>query len=134
MKKENKRDWIVHVVPDVYDNSPLLEGMINYHTHGLEEYGLTNLSVIMDNTYSTEIIGNFINTVADMMVDGEVFSKDFIHSFDSEFPFLFKMYETTCFGEKTIRLILSDKKKEFPDLGDSRLAVQASDLFLTFEK
>lgn len=109
--KNNKIDWTIHMIPDVYENSILLHGFTNYHTHGLEKHGLTNLSVIMDDTYDSKTIASLINTVAEMMIDGEEFAIGCTHYIDNAFDFCFEMKETLCFGEPTIRLIVFDKNK-----------------------
>lgn len=134
MKK--KIDWTIHAVTDVYDDSIVLCGMTNYHTHGLKKYGLTELSVIMDDTYDSNTVASFMNDVAMMMIDGEEFAHDYFHFIDNceAFPYRFGLKKTTCFGEPTIRLIMFDRNNKLIPSDKNKLALQTMDLFAFYEK
>lgn len=69
-KSNTKIDWDIHGYTDV-------DGMINMHTHGLADKGLMELSSIAGEWECTpEDMASKINTVAQMMVDGEKFTVD----------------------------------------------------------
>ena len=108
-----KHRFNIHAVTEVYENNPLISNWINYHTHGMEKYGLTNLSIVAPKEDKRP--GNVLNTIGEMMIDGEEFLPWMTHSMDNEdgkVIFRFRMLPTTCFAEETIRIILSD-----PDTG-----------------
>ena len=104
-----KRGYWVHGVKDVYADNPMIENWVNVHTHGLENYGLTNISIVAPKDDTR--LSYLIYTVADMMKNGEVFQPNATHFIDDangECIIKFKMLFTTCFGEYTYRLILPD--------------------------
>lgn len=108
-KEMLERGYCVHAVEGTYKNNPLISNWLNVHTHGLEDYNLTNISIVApeDDARLTEVI----YTVADMMKNGEEFilnATHFIDNPDGSCKFKFKMLPTKCFGEDTIRLILPD--------------------------
>lgn len=132
-----KNDYTIHAVSGVYENVPVLGSRwMNYHTHGLEKYDLTNLSIVVpyeENERPQEIL----NAVADMMINGELFDSDVIHCIDDEdgnTKYKFGIKETTCFGEETVRLILTDPvTNDFEN--DSEYALQLlADVFENEER
>ena len=145
---KNKITWIIHAVTDAYEKNPLLKGMINMHTHGLEDLGLTELSVIViPETYEIKAIGNLINDIGKMMAEGDVFESGFnqlhyIYNEDGEEEVKFKLIETTCYGEKSLRIILPDLNGKFFDeledfseaLNPPSMALQHTNLFELEEK
>ena len=113
MKKARKemleRGYCVHAIKDVYKANPLISNWCNVHTHGLEAYNLTNISIVAP--IDDDRLANVIYAVADMMKDGEEFVLNGTHSIDrpdGTCKFKFRMLKTKCFGEDTIRIILPD--------------------------
>lgn len=102
-KLKNKIDWVIHAIQEE-------NGKICLHTHGLNEKGLTELSVLdTEEIYSVEEMSAMINNVARMMVEGEDFIVDerlrhVIDNPDGSPRFSFTMSYEECYGEKTIRL------------------------------
>ena len=108
-KGKEERGYYVHGVKDTYEDNSMISNWVNVHTHGLEKYGLTNISIVApeDDTRLSKVI----YTVADMMKDGERFDLNITHFIDrpdGSCEFKFKMLPTKCYGEDTIRLILPD--------------------------
>lgn len=117
-KNKNKIDWVIHVIQDAYEGNDLLAGMMNFHTHGLEKYGLTNISaIVMTSIYDANEVGRRLNTIARMMVKNpnefDVRITHYIDKEDDSTDFKFRMLPTVCFGEKTIRIIFPDKNNHF---------------------
>lgn len=110
-------DWIIHGVKDVYDRNPLIKGMVNFHTHGLENHGCKNLSVVtMLEVYDQFEVIKMINTVGRLMVDGDKFEVNRIHNIWDEngnLEFKFWLIKAKCFGEKTLRMVLPDRNGKF---------------------
>ena len=100
---KNKIDWVIHAIPE--DN-----GKICLHTHGLNEKGLIELSVLdTEEIYSAEDMAAMMNNIASMMIEGEKFIVDkklrhVIDNPDGSPRFSFTMSYAKCYGEKTIRL------------------------------
>jgi hypothetical protein len=110
IKKEREtRGYTVHGVKDLYKNNPLISNWVNVHTHGLEEYGLTNISIVAPE--DDDRLSNVIYTIADMMMKGEEFilnATHFMDKPDGTCDFKFRLLPTKCFGEDTLRIILPD--------------------------
>lgn len=109
MKKEKEdRGYTVHGVKDLYKNNYLISNWVNVHTHGLENYGLTNISIVAPE--DDERLFNVIYTIADAMKGGEEFSFETIHIMfvDDKYKFKFYLIPAKCFGEDTLRIILPD--------------------------
>lgn len=130
----NNRGYYVHGVKDVYKNNPLISNWVNVHTHGLENYNLTNISIVAPE--DDDRLSKIIYTVADMMVSGEQFDLGMTHYIDrpdGTCEFKFKMLPTTCFGEDSIRLVLTypgtDKFFEDEDNIESIYCLQAANIF-----
>jgi hypothetical protein len=108
MKEERKdRGYTVHGVTDLYKDNYLISNWVNVHTHGLEDHGLTNISIVAPE--DDDRLTHVIYTIADMMMDGEEFILDATHFMDKSdgtCDFKFKLLPTKCFGEDTLRIIL----------------------------
>lgn len=123
---KNKIDWTIHAVVDTYNNNPLLDGMVNLHTHGLAAHGLTELSAItVPEAYSPKEVMSILNDIGYMMVNGETFDVNpnvthYIDNPDGSIVCKFKLMPAKCFGEDTIRVILADLDGKFFD-GETNL-------------
>ena len=96
MKKEKEtRGYTVHGVKDLYKDNYLISNWVNVHTHGLEDHGLTNISIVAPKDDNR--LCHVIYTIADMMMDGEEFDLRATHFMDEP--------DGTC---DTIRIILPD--------------------------
>lgn len=115
MNKEKKeRGYTVHGVCDAYKDNYLISNWVNVHTHGLEEHGLTNISIVAPENDTR--LAHIIYTIADMMINGEEFilnATHFIDKPDGTCDFKFRLLKTKCYGEDTLRIILPD-----PDTND----------------
>lgn len=144
-KDMDKRGYCVHAITDVYKDNPLISNWINVHTHGLEKYGVINVSIVAPE--DDDRLAHVIYTVADMMKDGEVFDLDAIHVMynpDETIDFIFTFLRTKCFGEDTLRIVLPDiKTKEFfnyedyEDLFDNcenEYCLQRTEIFNEYEE
>ena len=84
MKKDeemrNKYPWVIHAVYDP-DNP---DKPIDYHTHGLDKYGLKELCMEHVGKEFGNTCRDIINYVAAAMVDGEKFDVNFRHYVDDE--------------------------------------------------
>lgn len=132
-----KRGYCIHAVEDVYSDNYLIEDWVNVHTHGLEQYGLTNISIVAPKDDTR--LAYLIYTVADMMKDGEIFQPNITHYIDDLNGICivkFRMLFTTCFGEYTYRLILPDPKTDKfanEDNLESIYCLQEADIFACHE-
>lgn len=110
-------DWVIHATSDVYKRNKLIKNMVNFHTHGLEKHGCTNLSVVtLLDVYPAEKVAVMINTVGRLMVNGDKFDVDRIHNIldnDGNLKFRFWLIKAKCFGEDTLRMILPDRNGKF---------------------
>ena len=94
ISKNKKQDWIIHAVYDP-DNP---EKPIDYHTHGLEKYGLKNLCMEVEGKEYSNACARIINRIAKDMVEGEVFKPDMRHYVDDgkdKLYDVFDLYEVT---------------------------------------
>lgn len=101
--------YYAHGVIDTYEKNPLIHNWINVHTHGLERYGLTNISIVAPK--DDKRLSEIIYTVADMMLEGEEFDPEITHYIDEPdgtCRFKFRMMPCKCWGEDSFRLILTD--------------------------
>lgn len=134
-EKEDKEKYgfYVHAVKEVYKDNYLISDWVNIHTHGLEEYGLTNISVVAPKEDSR--LFYIIYTVGKMMKNGEYFDPKITHYIDDcngNCIVRFRMLSTKCFGEDTIRLILPDPvtdKFYNEDDGESIYCLQYANIF-----
>lgn len=133
-KISTKAPFTIHAVTGVYDENPMLTGWVNYHTHGLVNYGLTELSIVCPNTNDTRPT-KILNSVGGMMINGEEFDVDAVHCIDSGniTRYRFELMKTTCFGEESIRIILSDINSLELREPDSVYTMQVLDIFTEYE-
>ena len=70
--------FIIHAVYDDKDkNAP-----IDYHTHGLEKYGLKNICMERIGKEYVNTCGSIINRIAESMIDGETYRTNIAHYID----------------------------------------------------
>ena len=108
-REKSERGYCVHAVAGVYKDNPMISNWVNVHTHGLEEHGLNNISIVAPKDDNR--LAHVIYTIADMMMDGEEFilnATHFIDKSDGTCDFKFRLLPTKCFGEDTLRMILPD--------------------------
>lgn len=112
----------------------MIKDWVNYHTHGLSEYGLIELSVVCPEINDTRPY-EVINRIGDMMLSGEVFEPDGVHYINDNNDVTickFMLKETTCFGEPTLRIVLPDLETNMFIL-DSPYDMQDLDIFAEYE-
>lgn len=143
LQKQNtdlkEKGYYVHAVKDLYKQNPSISNWVNVHTHGLEKYGLTNISIVAPK--DDKRLADIIHTVATMMVEGEYFEPNpaivhYIDRPDGTCRFKFKIFPTECFGEDSWRLVLTDpdtNKFWYEDDSDSIYALQITPLFHQYE-
>lgn len=136
-KKKTMDDYFVDAVVDTYKNNPIISHWVNYHTHGLLKHGLkSEISLVLpkDDKRAPKVI----NQVALMMLNGEKFDLNSIHLMygDNDDPdYYFILLETTCYGEKTLRIILENPETHeipFPTMNNedgSEYVLQFSSIF-----
>lgn len=104
-RKEAKfGDWKIHAVTN--DNNDL-DGEINYHTHGLEKYGLKNLCIIQPGIEYMKSCQKILNEIAWYMIQGMVFTPNRIHCIDDgkdELFHVFKIIEDVNYDEDVLRI------------------------------
>ena len=130
----NTRPFIIHGVTDQYKDNPMIKDWVKYHTHGLSEHGLTELSVVCPDINDTRPY-EIINRIGDMMLSGEVFEPDCVHYIDDTNNVTickFMLKPTTCFGEPTLRIVLPDLESNMFIL-DSPYDMQDLDIFTEYE-
>lgn len=130
----NTRPFIIHGVKDQYKDNPTIKDWVNYHTHGLSDHGLTELSVVCPDISDFRPC-ELINLIGDMMLNGEKFEFDKIHCIDNTNNVIicnFRLKSTTCFGEPTLRIVLPDRETNMFSL-DSPYALQELDIFTEYE-
>lgn len=97
-------DWIIHGV--LSEKCP---SMVDYHTHGLEDYDHLNLCMFYDFGDDGETNSKIINTIADMMVHGEKFIPGITHYIDDDKGstlFKFKLWAMEWHREIMFRIII----------------------------
>ena len=130
----NTRPFVINGVKDQYKDNPVIKDWVNYHTHGLSDYGLTELSVVCPDISDFRPC-EFINLVGDMMLKGETFELDSIHCIDNTNNVTickFMLKSTTCFGEPTLRIVLPDRETDMFSL-DSPYTLQNLEIFAEYE-
>ena len=130
----NKRPFIIHGVTEIYDDNPLVAGWVNYHTHGLSDHGLTELSIVCPDINDTRPC-ELINIVGDMMLNGETFEFGCVHCLDDDNGITihkFMLKPTTCFEETSIRIIIPDKDTNM-FIKESLYNLQNLDVFTDYE-
>ena len=124
--------FIIHAVAEAYDDNPELKGWVNYHTHGLNELGLIELSIVCPDMYDARP-PKIINKIGGMMANGEFFDPECTHTFYiGNTLYRIDLKETTCFEEDTIRIIISDKSNDGID-PESPYMLQYLDIFSEYE-
>ena len=115
-------DWIIHAV-EQKENSPLkFPYLTDFHTHGLEKHGLKNLCMFFD--YGDNGVTNayVINTIAQMMINGEKFSIDKLHCIDDENGNVvcrFGLKELKWHNEDCLQIIVLDENYQIPEIDPS---------------
>ena len=92
--KTGKIDWNIHAV---YQDKDHLEP-IDIHTHGLEKYGIYNICMKCPTQDLISFCGEFINYLAQTMIDGEKYNVNQPHLIDdvnNNFDVLHMFYLTT---------------------------------------
>lgn len=108
-KEKENRGYTVHGIKDLYKDNYLISNWVNVHTHGLEDHGLTNISIVAPE--DDDRLCHVIYTIADMMMDREEFdlrATHFMDKSDGTCDFKFRLLPTKCCGEDTLRIILPD--------------------------
>ena len=135
MKRNNKNKFntnpfVIHGVIDAYKGKPIINNWVNYHTHGLSDYGLTELSIVCPDAKDPRPY-EIINIVGRMMISGEKFNPDLTHAIEDGHGipiYRFRLKPTTCFGDKSLRIIIPDKDTDM-FIDDSPYAMQSLDIF-----
>lgn len=121
-----KYDWNIHAVLQSEDCNYHMPYMLDYHTHGLEKHGLKNLCMFFDYGDNGITNANLINTIAEMMINGEEFAINQAHYIDSGegTPILYRFFlkEREWHGEDVLQIIVLDENGTLPELGEDELS------------
>ena len=112
-------DWIIHAVKQDKDKTLHFPYLTDFHTHGLEKHGLKNLCMFFDYGDNGVTNAKLINTIAQMMVDGEKFSTHKFHCIDDEngnILYRFALTEFNWHGEDLLKIIVLDENYEIPEI------------------
>lgn len=115
-------DWYIHGVVQDEDATVHFPYLIDYHTHGLEKHGLKNLCMFFDYGDYGKTNMDLINTIAQMMVNGEKFSLDKLHYIDDEngnILYRFALREFNWRDEDHIKIIVLDENYKIPEIDPS---------------
>ena len=115
-------DWIIHVVEQDKNKILRFPYLTDFHTHGLEKYGLKNLCMFFDYGDNGVTNANLINTIAQMMVNGEHFSTNNLHYIDDEngdILYRFALTEFNWHGEDLLKIIVLDENYQIPEIDSS---------------
>lgn len=96
-------EWTIHAVND--PNDP--EEMVDYHTHGMEKYGLKNLQIIQPGLQYMRACAKAINDIAWSMIQGENYLPGMTHYVDDgkeELYHVFDLYNDFNEGEPVLRM------------------------------
>lgn len=77
-KKAKYGDWIIHAV---YDDTEDEDKLIDFHTHGMERYGLKNLCMAATSEYKN-VCQKVLNDIAWSMIQGEHYEPGIRHYID----------------------------------------------------
>ncbi len=114
--------WYIHGVVQDEDATVHFPYLIDYHTHGLEKHGLKNLCMFFDYGDYGKTNMDLINTIAQMMVNGEKFSLDKLHYIDDEngnILYRFALREFNWRDEDHIKIIVLDENYKIPEIDPS---------------
>jgi hypothetical protein len=115
-------DWYIHGVVQDEDATVHFPYLIDYHTHGLEKHGLKNLCMFFDYGDYGKTNMDLINTIAQMMVNGEKFSLYKLHYIDDEngnILYRFALREFNWRDEDHIKIIVLDENYKIPEIDPS---------------
>ena len=100
-------EWKIHYVAG-YPN-----GLVNIHTHGLDEFGSKELQMVMP--YPLQDAGKIINKIGKLIRGGRRFNAgDEIHNFfEGGFPV--RLIDARESGRDVLRIILPDGEGRWPD-------------------
>lgn len=125
-EKYMKYDWNIHAVLQNEDATLKFPYLVDYHTHGLEKHGLKNLCMFFDYGDNGLTNAELINTIAEMMINGEKFNLNRCHAIDGGIgtPILFKFYleKKIWHGEEMLQIVVLDENGDIPELGDNELS------------
>lgn len=113
---ENNVDWIIHAVTDAYEHVDSLSGLVNLHTHGLEKYGMKNLSTVVEFDH-IEPVSEIMNNLARQMIEDGEFEPECVYTQynedETEIDFCFTVVESYDFGEPTLRIVFENDEGNF---------------------
>ena len=115
-------DWIIHIVEQDKNKTLWFPYLTDFHTHGLEKHGLKNLCMFFDYGDDGITNGDLINTIAQMMVNGEEFSTDKLHYIDDkngDILYRFALREFNWHGEDLLKIIVLDENYKIPKIDPS---------------
>lgn len=112
-------DWIIHAVKQSEDNTLHFDYLTDFHTHGLEKHGLKNLCMFFDYGDNGVTNANLINTIAELMIDGDDFPLNVIHCLDDaegNTVYKFVLNEFNWHGEDNLKIIVLDESGRIPEV------------------
>lgn len=107
---EPKNNFVVHGIADAYltSSNPDIRHWVNYHTHGLADFGIIELSTVSPSTADIRPY-KLINLLGNIMIAGNTFNtytEYTIKDPNSNTIYRFFLLLTTCFEEPSMRIII----------------------------
>ena len=100
-------NWIIHAVMD----SPGPGGIVNSHTHGMEQYGHLDFQLVLP--LVPKQISFILNSICLEVQNGKRFSPGSYRVEGFTCDFRFELHKET--GRDVLRLIIPDPKFRFPE-------------------
>ena len=123
MQKNKEIDWIIHAVLNGHDecdnvqDDAFIDGMCDYHTHGLDKYGSLELQFVL--AYPPDYVGWIFNELGLKIKNGLKLKEGMTFSEFTSDEAEIKIYKTTdCFGKPIFRLIMPDGDLKYPESSD----------------
>lgn len=111
-KKRREYPWDIHYITDTGKH-----GMIDAHTHGLNDFNSPELQFVL--SYPASIVGGILNEIGEMIRNGQEFSDgDIIRGISYLTCDIMLKQTTDVYGAPVLRIIIPDGSFRWPEDSD----------------